>query len=376
MDSKHKKSLKYSSHLLQDGEERYKLLVESVHDYAIFMLDEQGIISTWNIGAERIKGYKAEEIIGRHFSIFYTQQAREEAFPQYELVQAKKEGRFEDEGWRVKKDGSTFWANVIITPVYKEGQHIGFSKVTRDLSERVKNEALMKKNRELLRINTDLDNFVYMASHDLKSPIANLEGLLKILDQDPNARATASQEKILKLMNTSVQSLRQTVADLTEITKIQKDIKENVVEVSFPEVMQEVKHNIEQLMLEAQATIQAHFHVPELLFNKAALKSILYNLLSNAIKYRSSDRPIQIEVTSYMAKDHVVLSVKDNGLGLKKEQQAKLFTMFKRFHQHVEGTGIGLYIIKRAIENTGGWIEVDSRENQGSEFRVHFRVIP
>ncbi len=122
--------------ILQGSEAVYKLMVESVSDYAIFMLDTTGHILTWNIGAQRIKGYKAGEITGKHFSVFYPSQAVADKFPEYELKKAKEDGRFEDEGWRLRKDGSTFWANVVITAVYNKLTHIGYAKVTRDLTER------------------------------------------------------------------------------------------------------------------------------------------------------------------------------------------------------------------------------------------------
>ncbi|WPP50614.1 PAS domain-containing protein [Catalinimonas niigatensis] len=146
---------------LRESEERSRRLIETVKDYAIFLLTPEGRIATWNEGAKRIKGYEAEEIIGCHFSKFYPPEAIMAQYPQFELAKAMEDGRFEDEGWRIKKDGSMFWANVVITPVYDDQkQHIGFTKITRDLSERVRNEALMKKNIALHKINTDLDNFV------------------------------------------------------------------------------------------------------------------------------------------------------------------------------------------------------------------------
>lgn len=371
LPNNNKKTLTHVTKLLEESEDRYKLLVESVRDYAVFMLDPTGIIISWNIGAERTKGYKAEEIIGKHFSIFYTKRAVEERFPQFELIQAIKEGSFEDEGWRVKKDGSTFWANVVITPMYKDGKHIGFSKVTRDMTQKIKNEELMKKNKALLRINTDLDNFIYTASHDLKSPIANLEGLITLLNQNLGQKVTPVEKKVLQLMDTSILRLKKTITDLTDITKIQKGLQENLEVVSFDETMKEVKSDIEKMIIEAHAEIHERFQVKELVYTKAGLKSILYNLLSNAIKYRSPKRPLIIDITSYTTEDHIVLSVKDNGLGLRKGQRAKLFTMFKRFHDHVEGTGIGLYIIKRIVQNNGGWIEVKSELDKGSEFTVY-----
>src|SRR5690606_32499639 len=153
------------------SEERARLLISGVKDYAIFLVSPEGKIATWNNGAKHIKGYEAEEVLGKPISIFYPSDALENNYPQYELRKALEEGRFEDEGWRIRKDGSKFWANVLVTPVYNNlNQHIGFSKITRDLTERIRNEELMQKNRELYKVNQDLDNFIYAASHDLKAP--------------------------------------------------------------------------------------------------------------------------------------------------------------------------------------------------------------
>lgn len=373
MMHKDENSFQYSSLILQEREPSYKLLVESVRDYAIFMLDTQGRIVTWNVGAERIKGYASEEIIGKHFSIFYPPEAVAARYPEYELKKAKEDGRFEDEGWRVKKDGSTFWVNVVITAIYDaDNVHIGFSKITRDLTEKVRNEELMQKNKELHRINTDLDNFIYTASHDLKSPIVNLEGLFSLLSKRLTHTDNSPEQKILEMMKASIYNLSNTIAHLTEVTKIQKDAKETLETVYFQAVLDNIKIDIEQLIIDSGAEIEAVFDEKEILFNRINLRSIIYNLLTNAIKYRSPLRPLQIKISTYRDSGYTVLSVKDNGLGLTASQKSKLFSLFKRFHTHVAGTGVGLFLIKRIIENNNGKIEVESEFEKGSEFKVFF----
>ena len=362
-----------NNNILKNSESVYKLMVEGVRDYAIFMLDTSGKILTWNIGAERIKGYKAEEIIGRHFSAFYLPQAIADKFPDYELKKAREDGRFEDEGWRLRKDGSTFWANVLITPIYNEQNRlIGYSKITRDLTEKVRNEELMQKNKELHKINTDLDNFIYTASHDLKAPIANLQGLIAVLEKQLNQKASPAEKKILGLMNVSIENLTQTIANLTEITKVQKDVEQSAETISFKEILHQIKLDVEQQLLDSGAVLEENLTVEDIEFNRAYLRSILFNLLSNAMKFRSAARPLHITISTYAEDAYIVLSVKDNGLGLTENQQAKLFSLFKRFHNHVEGSGIGLYMIKRIIENKNGRIEVASKPDVGTEFKVFF----
>lgn len=358
---------------LKESEERQRLLIESVKDYAIFLLTPEGNIATWNEGAKRIKGYETDEILGCHFSKFYLQEAVEGQYPQFELMRALKDGRFEDEGWRVKKDGSRFWANVVITPVVNaSGKHLGFTKITRDLSERVRNENLTKKNMDLHRLNTDLDNFVYTASHDLRAPITNLEGLLSLMEIKIGPKVDEDERKLIRLMRTSILKLNNTIESLVEVTKAQKNQDAARELVSFKEVLDDVKEEITTLISESGAEIQATFNSKEISFTKAGIKSIIYNLLSNAIKYRAPERTPQIAIRTYREKDKTILSIKDNGLGLSKQQQARLFSMFRRFHSHVEGTGIGLYIVKRTMENNGGKIKVNSKLNEGTEFKLYF----
>jgi PAS domain S-box-containing protein len=363
----------YTQAMNEPDEEIYMLLIDSVKDYAIFMLDVQGRVKTWNQGAESIKGYRAQEIIGKHFSAFYTADSVKSGFPFYELRKAKEEGRFEDEGWRVRKDGSLFWANVVITAIFDTNQvHLGFSKITRDLTERMRNEELMKKNQELLRINSDLDNFIYMASHDLKSPISNLEGLFQILMRKLQSKLATNEQEVLGLIHNSIDKLKQTIQSLTEIAKTQKGGQEILEDVSIKQVWGEVKEELALTFAHAEGTIREEIQVEHLNVSRAHLRSVFYNLLSNAIKYHQPGLPLKVLLSCYEQGQELVICLKDNGLGLSAAQQSKLFTMFKRFHSHVEGTGVGLYMVKRIVENRGGRIEVKSELNQGSEFTIYF----
>ena len=365
--------LRKTNEELKESEERSRLLIAGVKDYAIFLLTPEGNIASWNEGARRLKGYEAEEIIGQHFSKFYQADAMAAKYPQFELRKALEDGRFEDEGLRVKKDGSLFLANVLITPVYnQDNKHLGFTKITRDLSERVRNEALMKKNMDLHRVNTDLDNFVYTASHDLRAPIANLEGLISLFNKKLSSKLSESELKILQMMEHSVLKLNTTIESLTEVTKAQKNLEERKEKISIREILEDVKEDLSAVISTTQAEIQESLEVKELTFPRAGFKSIVFNLLSNALKYRSPDRLPVVQIRSYRDGNKVVVSVKDNGLGLTKAQLAKLFTMFQRFHNHVEGSGIGLYIVKRTMENNSGKIKVLSQLHEGTEFKLYF----
>lgn len=355
------------------NEKLYKLLIEGVQDYAIFMLDKGGHVATWNAGAERIKGYKAHEIIGRHFSTFYLPDAVQSKYPQFELQKAVEDGKFEDEGWRVRKDGSLFWANVVITALYDEkGRHLGFSKITRDLSERRKNEELMLKNRELLRINTDLDNFIYTASHDLKAPVINLEGLVEVLKEDINDN---EYEDVLNRITNSINRLKTVISDLTEVARLQDNAHE-FEPVVIKELFKEVLEDLHLMILKSKATITADLGDYALTkYQRKNLRSILFNLVSNAIKYASPQRKPEISLKlEEHDKNTLVLTIADNGLGMNEMQMQKIFSMYKRMHTHVEGSGLGLYLVKRILDNTGDRIEVDSKLGKGTTFRIYFNT--
>ncbi|WP_114777693.1 CHASE domain-containing protein [Botryobacter ruber] len=238
------------------------------------------------------------------------------------------------------------------------------------------NEKLSQKNDELLRINDDLDSFVYTASHDLKSPIANMEGLVTLLRDILNGKLNEEDAQLLDMVASSINKLKQTIADLTEITKVQKDLQSSLEPLSFYEVLENVTGDINALLQETEATVTTDFEVPGIMYARKNLRSIIYNLVSNGIKYRSPDRTPQVHIRTFKQNDYVVLQVKDNGLGIKDEQLHKLFAMFRRLHTHVEGTGIGLYIVKRIIENNGGRIEVTSKLGEGTTFTVYFKQEP
>lgn len=237
----------------------------------------------------------------------------------------------------------------------------------------ISQEELKIKNKELKKINIDLDNFIYTASHDLKSPISNIEGLAGVLNKKLDDRLEDDEKKLMEMIGQSIAKFKTTIADLTEITKVQKGLNSNEEKVSFKEAIEDVKDDIREIISESAACIKEDLKVTDVIYSRYNLRSIIYNLLSNAIKYRSPERTLQIVVKTYKEAGNTVLSIEDNGLGIGKKSLHKLFTMFKRLHTHVEGTGIGLYIIKRMIENKGGRIEVESQLNEGSTFRVYFQ---
>jgi signal transduction histidine kinase len=232
-------------------------------------------------------------------------------------------------------------------------------------------ESLTAKNAELIRINTDLDNFIYTASHDLKSPIANIEGLTTTLTKKLTTKFSLDEEhnRILSMIANSISRLKSTISDLTEIAKAQKeDIEKEIVSVS--QIINEATTDLDKLMQDNEVILHKKLEVDQLSIASKNLRSIIYNLLSNAIKYRSQERRPEIVIETNIHGKYILIKVKDNGIGIAENNIQKVFTMFKRFHTHVEGTGIGLYIVKRIVDNAGGKIEVESKVNIGTTFRV------
>jgi PAS domain S-box-containing protein len=233
------------------------------------------------------------------------------------------------------------------------------------------NQELNQKYVELSRINNDLDNFIYTASHDLRSPLINLEGLLQALNKHLTDSIPPKAATVLELAGTSIDKLKRTIKDLTEITKAQKGLEDVREAIAFKDILEDIKSDLPEEFKRYASSVREDFGIDSILYSRAGLRTILYNLLSNAIKYQSDARPLKIRISSRKKDKWVILTVEDNGLGIPEQQLPKLFTMFTRLHTHVEGTGIGLYTIKRVIENSGGKIEVNSQLDKGSIFEVY-----
>lgn len=360
---------------LKESEEKSRLLVDSIKDYAILMLNPEGIVSSWNMGAVRIKGYQADEIVGKHFSAFYTREAIDRGFPQYELKKAIEDGQFEDEGWRIRKDGTAFWANVVISPIYTSHKRLlGFAKITRDLTERRRNEEmLMLNNKELARINNELDDFVYTASHELKSPIANLEGLLTALEEDMGSERE-KHAGLLSMMEGAVISLKNVITNLADVNRLQQG-NEKSESVNILDQLAEVKGNLHELIIstEAEITVES-FAFEYLKYSRKNLRSILNNLLINAIHHADPQRKPKVVIRAFLTDTgDYALSVADNGMGFTDKQIGEMFSMFKRTHNYVQGSSISLYVVKSILEDSGDRIVVKSEVGKGSEFTVYFK---
>lgn len=243
-----------------------------------------------------------------------------------------------------------------------------------DITEQKKfKQSISSKNEALNRVNKDLDVFVYTASHDLKAPISNIEGLISVISD--HAECSGAIPSLLDMMKESVIKFKDTINDLTTVVKAEQEINDGKELMSFKEMLEEVKFDIKEQIEESDAIISEDFSkAPAINFSKKNLRSILYNLLSNAIKYRSPERRPEIKLTTKSVDEYLLLQVEDNGLGITEKDKEDVFKIYTRLHTHVEGTGVGMSIVKKIIDNTGGKIEIDSEIGQGSTFKVYFKA--
>ena len=353
--------------------EQFRRMVAGVRDYAIFMLDPGGHVATWNAGAEHIKGYTTEEIIGRHFSVFYTEEDRDRHHPATELEIAAREGRYEEEGWRVRKDGTMFWANVLITAVRNEhGTLVGFSKVTRDLTQRRAAEQELAATQELLRrSNEELDRFASVAAHDLREPLRTVAGFAGLLMSRYGDKLPEGAAPFLDEIAASVDRMQELIDSLLAYARAGElppphepvpiaDAADHVLADLQAAVAE--RHAQVEVRLAADATVAAH---------QGDVEMLLRNLLSNALKFCDVDMP-RVTLAGDRVEGAWRIVVADNGIGVAPEDRDRIFTPFQRLHARAEypGTGLGLAICKRVVERHGGAIGVDSTPGQGSRFWV------
>lgn len=375
---------KENEEALRRSEERNRLLVEQVTDYGIFMLDEKGRVVSWNEGARRINGYSAQEITGKYFSIFYPQEDIFNGKPAHELTVARAEGKYEEEGWRVRKDGSRFWANVVITAVYNnDGTLFGYSKVTRDLTERIESEKALRDsyekyrslaheleitNKELSLANEDLEQFTSIVSHDLQEPIRTLKSFLQLIEINIlNKNYDDLQAYSGKAIN-AANRMKELILNLLHYSQVGKR-QIAFAEVDVKELLNQAIQNLKTAIDKSKAQLMIDNSVEQIKGDKTQLLQLFQNLLSNAIKFTDVQQP-RVALKCYRVNDYIQCEVADNGIGIAKEDTPKVFEIFKRLNTKKEfpGTGIGLSICKKIVDQHGGRIWLESEVGKGTTF--------
>jgi PAS domain S-box-containing protein len=366
---------KQAEEALRSSEERFRLMVSNVKDYAILMLDPDGHIVSWNEGAERIKGYRAEEIIGEHFSRFYPTEDVHNGKPPLELQEALESGRFEDEGWRVRKDGSRFWANVIITALRDEtGRLRGFGKVTRDITERQRAEQeLLLRTAELEAANKELEAFSYSVSHDLRAPLRAIDGFSLALLEDYQDKLEPEGRSHLERIRAGAKRMGHLIDDMLQLARIARaEMVRDTVNLSL--LAEEITLQLQASQSERQAT----FVIARDLIvqgDRILLRAVLENLLDNAWKFTSKRPHACIEFGSQKQDSERTYFVRDNGAGFDMKHADKLFGVFQRLHRDSEfpGTGVGLATVQRIIRRHGGRIWAEALPGKGATFYFALR---
>ena len=359
---------------LRQSEERFRLLVDAVQDYAIFMIDTEGVVTSWNAGAQRIKGYLRDEIVGRHFSHFFTEEDIAAGKPWEELATARRTGRAEVEGWRVKKNGDRFWARVVLTGVHDDAGHLrGFAKVTQDLSEQRHIQDLEKAAR-------NVNEFIAMLAHELRNPLAPIRAAVQVMAKaSEDAQTCDAMRKTIDRQSSQLARIVDDMIDIARITRGSLVIEHEPVDLA---------EAVRQALETAAPAIEAGRHaidvdVPESGLvahgDRDRLTQLLSNLLNNAARYTPPGG--RISVRARRENGHGIVSVRDTGRGIEPQVIERIFDMFVQGRSPLErvggGLGIGLALARRIAELHGGTLEAKSEgENKGSEFVLRVPLSP
>jgi PAS domain S-box-containing protein len=350
-------------------------MIQEVQDYAILLLDKDGIIQNWNQGAEKIKGYTAEEIVGKNFRLFYTQEDRNRGLPEQLISEAIENGRAFHEGLRVRKDRTTFWGSIVITALHDtDGNIIGFSKVTRDLTEKKITEDRLKQFAEqLVDKNKELEQFAYIASHDLKEPLRKIIAFGDIVMNNFKTGGEKTEEYIKKMQEASLRMMA-LINDLLAFSKISNE-KIEFQKTDLNKIIEQVKEDIHSVL--HNKNVQLFIDpLPTCMVIPSQMRQLFQNLLTNAIKFNDKTAPevhVTCEKINMSDKDKGVsykIAVRDNGIGFSPAYKERIFDIFQRIHGRAEyaGTGIGLAICKKIMEAHNGSITADAIEEKGAVF--------
>jgi PAS domain S-box-containing protein len=362
----------------REAEQQYRRLIEGVSDYAIYSLDANGHVTSWNAGARRLKGYETQEILGQHFSRFYENEDAKKGLPQHVLSTAAREGHFEGEGWRVRKDGTKFWSSVVVTPIRnEEGTLIGFSKITRDVSDRKAlldkiqqhSEELELRIRQQEQTNSELEAFSYSVSHDLRAPLRAIDGFSNIILEEFGENLPEQAKDYLHEVITAAGRMNRLVQDLLDYSRLAR-IDLEAAPVNVAAAIEDACNQLDaearsRISLDVDPALQVRAHA-------AVVRQAVFNLINNALKFTKPSTLPKVEVKACRRGKEVRIQVKDEGIGIAPQHRERVFQVFERLHNAEEypGTGIGLAIVKRGITRMGGSIGLESELGKGSTFEI------
>jgi PAS domain S-box-containing protein len=363
------------------SEQRFRMLVDSLKDHAIFLLDLRGRIVSWNPGAERVYGYEESQVLGKHVSIFYRPEDIVANEPERYLRRAVLEGRAHTEGWRVRKDGGLFWAEVVVTPLLdRSGQLVGFARMTRDITERKRAEEqirelnsslerrVQERTAELNEANKELEAFAYSVAHDLRAPLRGLRSYLSIIQEEIGPGVPPETAAYLDRSTDCAERMTRLIDDLLSLSQIGRHglkRKSLALDKLVREVIEELKPETTGRQIEWRLQ-----PLPLLHCDTGLIRQVFANLLSNAVKYTLPRSQAIIEVGRTEEAGETLLFVRDNGVGFDMSRAHKLFQPFTRLHPNREfqGSGVGLATVDRIIRRHGGRIWAEAAPDQGATF--------
>ena len=364
----------------KEAELQYRRLIEGVADYAIYSVNPQGTVTSWNSGAKRLKGYEADEIIGENFATFYTPEDRAADLPKRILESAAREGHYEAEGWRVRKNGQRFWSSITVTPIRDEsGELVGFSKITRDITDRKAlldqlqqhSKELERRIKEREQTNAELEAFSYSVSHDLRAPLRAIEGFADIIFQDFARELPEEVKESLEQIVTATARMNRLVHDLLAYSRLSR-IEFKLEPVNVKSVILDACNELDKdarrgVSVSANSALAIRAYKP-------IVRQVISNLLTNAVKFTKPGTPPSVTINAYRRDEFVHIEIKDQGIGIASQHQERIFQVFERLHNAEEypGTGIGLAIVRRGIARMGGTVSLQSEVGKGTTFEVRF----
>lgn len=361
-------SLENTRRALILSESRYTAAVQSIQEIAIYMLDPDGYVQSWNLGAERIKGYKAGEILGRHASVCYPAEERASR-PDMVLRRAATEDSAVDEGWLLRKDGTRFWAHVTVAAIRDpDGRLLGFLEETRDLSEQKRSEEALRKAKVAAEATSkELERFSYTVAHDLKAPLRAMTGFSQLLGKDTAGKLDPRSQSHLDRILLATRRMAQIIDGLLRLAEVgQRAV------VREPVNLTELARSVGETLRSAYPDRQGEIEVApglEAVGDEGMLLVVLQNLIGNALKFASQKERPRVEVGRASIGGEDAFFVKDNGVGFDADQAKDLFAPFHRLHgDQFEGAGLGLASAQRIVERHGGRIWADSAPGKGATF--------
>ncbi len=365
---------------LRESDDRFRVLVESIRDYAVFMLDRNGRVETWNTGAALIKGYKREEIVGKPIDLFYTREDREDGRPAMLLAQAANDGRVEDEGWRVRKDGTRFWADVVITALRNEaGTLVGFAKVTRDLTQRQRDEAERRRlDADRIRAEEGLrirDEFLSIASHELRTPLTALQIELYGLRQSNEGTMDERTGRRLARASRNADRLSRLIDALLDVSRIATGRMTLTPErFDLWKAIELIADTMRETAIKAGCEFSCQGAGPILgRWDRLRIEQVVMNLLSNAFKY-GAGRPVALSVS--VVDGEAVIEVRDEGPGVPEDDLERIFGRFERaapLRDH-GGLGLGLYVSREIAAAHAGSITARNLPRGGAAFTMRLPI--